>query len=143
VKVPVGRILKYVLFGLAGLTGLAVVGAAAFVGWWLLLPQHILRDYDAYCAAHGVGTSIEALANDPFTFDANELSTDQGFLIGPWPPMPHRDSVNLAPEARKRMLTAAKHITIMWVYNPPFGRLFLDLEVSDGVIRKARPSGLD
>jgi len=119
---------------------LALLAVMFFFAVFVVRPRIVLRRFDAFVARHPAGSSIAALIEDPFV----DAATLAGFS-GKRPEVEF--SVDRAASLA-RLRAEVKSVPrgaleLMWTHTPPFGRVFVDVEFSDGKVTAVRASSLD
>lgn len=134
--------MKQKLFVAIGLLGLLIMLSIAglFVHTFVWQPRQMLRGFDEFTLEHKEGTSIDALANDPFLLRASDLTFDTESLKDVQPGAPERQLGRF----RALLKTTPKGtLEVTWTHSPPFGRVFLHVEYADGLVTSLQTTDLD
>jgi hypothetical protein len=129
--------------------GLVVVGGAAVllvgaVGALFGSSHNTLADFDGFTRRHPTGSPLDALLGDEFVDEtglalvSGALSLDADAMRGDRPGPALRALVATAPAPRQPW-----HLHLMWMHQPPFGRVMFDADVVDGRLEAVRVGSLD
>jgi hypothetical protein len=111
---------------------------AAFVVFYVVAPRRVIARYDAFTAAHPVGSDVDSVMADPFTADAMDVWLTEG--NDPTTSTVERDRVKLRAALRER---PRGHLHVMWIHTPPFGRVGADFTFENGKVTELRKTSLD
>lgn len=124
-------------------TGVLAVGGAfaAFISG----SHRTMEQFDRFVAAHGEGSPVKALLDDPFVAKCAGVTLTGDFVgSADW-----ADAANQAGPVLQRFGADAASrdgsgtLEVLWVYLPPFGRLIFNADYQRGVLRNVRSHSLD
>lgn len=138
--------MKRVLTGCLIVVGLGFAGVGAIFGLTMRHAKNTNRDFDAFTTKHGKGTPVADLFTDPFAQELAELDCTGAFQGRAEAMIDKQEAVTKLVArfvASPAVKTGKGSLSLMWIYLPPFGRLFFAVDYEDGVIRETKISSLD